>query len=114
MNKEEVILEKEKDLNNQISILKEEKIRILADFENERKSHLKEIENVAKYANKKLILKILPLIENYERALNLSEKFGDKRIDNFISGFSMVLSDFKSNLKSEGVEEYSPIIKKDL
>lgn len=107
-------VEKEEDLNKQLITLKEDKIRILADFENERKNHLKEIENVAKFSNKKLILKILPLIENYERALKLSDEVGNEKIDKFISGFSMVLNGFKSSLKSEGVEEYSPNVKEDL
>ncbi|WNE41861.1 MAG: Protein GrpE [Mycoplasmataceae bacterium] len=115
MNKKEKdIIEKEKDLNKQLISLKEDKIRVLADLENERKNHIKEIENVAKFSNKKLILKILPLIENYERALKLSDGVGNEKIDKFISGFSMVLNDFKLSLKSEGVEEYSPIVKKDL
>ncbi|WNE41345.1 MAG: Protein GrpE [Mycoplasmataceae bacterium] len=111
---EEILNKDESKSLKEDDFFKEEKFRLLADIENQRKNHLKEIEQISKYANKKLLLKILPLIENYERALKLGENIKDKSIDKFISGFKMVIDDLKSSLKLEGIEEYSPIIKKDV
>lgn len=111
---EEILSKEESKLLKEDENFKEEKFRLLADIENQRKNHLKEIEQISKYSNKKLLLKILPLIENYERALKFGENIKDKGIDKFISGFKMVIDDLKSSLKLEGIEEYFPVVGKDV
>lgn len=102
------------DLSAEVASLKEEKMVLLAKIENDRKAHLRDTEEVVKYANKKIILKVLPLLENYERALKISESQPDSTISKFMSGFEMILESLKSSLKSEGVSEYVPELKKDL
>ncbi len=106
INDEEKVLQEKKDL--QIASLHEKNLLLTAEIENERKAHIRETEQAIRYANKKVLLKILPLIENYKRALLFVEKSKNKAVESFVIGFEMILNDFKDSLKSEGVEEYSP------
>ena len=105
-NDEKKVVCEQKDL--QITSLYEKNLLLAAEIENERKAHAKETEQVIKHANKKILLKILPLIENYKRALLFTEESKNKVVKNFVIGFEMILNDFRDNLKSEGVEEYFP------
>lgn len=100
--------------DEEIEKLRQEKIRLLADIENEKKSHLREIEHSLKYSNKRLLLKVLPLLQNYEMALKVAEKIDNDEVNKFLSGLKMSLNDIKLALTNEGVKEYFPISKKDV
>lgn len=104
----------EEKLLEEISNLKEQKMILLAKIENERKSNLRDIEEFKRNANKRLLIKILPLMENYERALKFKVSKINKETNKFISGFNMIFEEFKSILKREGVIEYLPEVKKDI
>ena len=86
----------------------------MADIENERKSNLKDIENSIKYSNKKILSKILPLIQNYDIALRVAEKINNETVNKFLSGLKMTVNDLKLSLENEGIREYSPVPKEDL
>lgn len=86
--------------------LEYEKVLLLAEVENMKKRHLKEKSDLISYSNKKLISKIVSLLDNYEIALRTSEMIGDENVKKFLSGILMAIEDFKNCLRSEGVEEY--------
>src|SRR4051794_1290987 len=58
-----------KELLNQIETLKDDKIRLLADLDNQKKNYFKEIKAISealKYnVSKKMIERILPLFDSY-------------------------------------------------
>lgn len=84
--------------------------RSRADFLNYKKDEMERISNILKYGYEELILKILPILDNFERAeqhfysenLNKQEK---EKIDKIIQGFLQIKSQLNSFLKNLGVEE---------
>ncbi len=74
--------------------------RLKADFENYRKRIERENAEKAKFASENLILKLLNLKDNFERALEHANN------DEFSNGLKMILTQFNKILEEENV---SPI-----
>ena len=90
-------------LKNTIENL-EEKVRYhQAELINYRKRKDEEVSNMLKYANQDLIMEILPLVDNFERAIKLSEK--DDNNAKFVEGFKMLYNNLVNTLHKFGVEE---------
>ncbi|HET7713325.1 MAG TPA: nucleotide exchange factor GrpE [Patescibacteria group bacterium] len=84
--------------NNQSGELEEKYLRALADYQNLEKRVEREKDNFVKFANTVLILKMLPILDNLERA---GAHLKDQGID-------LVIKQFKEALSSEGVTEIRP------
>ena len=111
MNKEEK-KEKQpkKDLKEEINELleknkklEEEVLRAKADLINYRKRKDEEASNMIKFANAEFINKILPVVDNFERALKDQEK--NEELKNYLSGFNLIYKSFIEILNSNGVKE---------
>lgn len=92
--------EVEKKLNSEIEELKNQLLRLQADFVNYKNRTEREKSNSIILANEGLILKLLPVLDNFNRAfahVNLE--------DDAVKGFVMIKDQFESILKSEMVEE---------
>lgn len=90
-------------LRNKIETL-EEKVRYhQAELINYRKRKDEEVSNMLKFANQDLIMEILPMVDNFERAIKLSEK--DEENAKFIEGFKMLYNNLINTLHKFGVEE---------
>lgn len=76
--------------------------RLQADFENYKRRSRKELEDMAKYGTERLILGLLPVMDNFARALAAAQKGGDAA--NFMSGMEMILRQFKEALAKEGLQ----------
>ncbi|HDM22302.1 MAG: nucleotide exchange factor GrpE [Methanomicrobia archaeon] len=87
---EEIIKEKDKIIEDNLNQMK----KIQADFINYRKRMEKEKEEFIKYANSDLILKLLDVLDNLERA----SESGDE-------GIKLIYKQFRSILEKEGLEE---------
>ncbi len=81
--------------------------RLQADYENYRKRTLKEHLAHIKIANKDLVEKLLPVIDNFERALEAGQK-SQGSDDDFYKGVLMIYNNLMEVLKKEGVEVISP------
>ncbi|CAJ0642718.1 11601_t:CDS:2, partial [Entrophospora sp. SA101] len=85
----------------------------------EENSNLKkeEISEVLKYGNEGLLLQLLSFPDNYERALQVSQNESDpkikEKIQGFLTGFQIVLTEFRNVLQRRGVEEIKVIPLKD-
>lgn len=85
--------------------------RSRADFLNYKKEEIKRIEEILKYANSNLILKILPILDNFEKAtsqISLPENLspGEKeKINRIVQGFLRIKKQFQDFLKNQGIEE---------
>jgi molecular chaperone GrpE len=51
-------------------------LRTLADFDNYRRRTKQEMEDAGRYANQKLVTDLLPVLDNFERALQHTEENG--------------------------------------
>jgi molecular chaperone GrpE len=96
------------NLQKEIKTEKEKNLRLLADLENQRK----QIGEIIKYSNERLIKELLFFPDNYEEALKAFEKSKEtdtsgqaSKIQGFLTGFQMILTEFKNFLKRQGVEE---------
>ncbi len=76
--------------------------RKVAEFDNYRKRVQKEKVETIKLANKELILELLPVIDNLERALEAGKKGGD--VDSLVKGVDMVYKQLMAVLSRYGVE----------
>lgn len=80
---------------------KDSLLRLSAEFENVRKRTLKEKEEFVKYANEKLILELIDIMENLERGLENSKKAENK--DKLIEGMELIYKQFKNVLEKNGL-----------
>lgn len=80
-------------------------LRLAADFQNFRKRVEKEKSDIYAYANEKIVVELLDVIDNFERAL---EHSGDSS-DSFSEGMNMIFRQFKGVLEKSGVEEMNAI-----
>lgn len=92
--------EVENKVNSEIEELKNQLLRLQADFVNYKNRTEREKSNSIILANEGLILKLLPVLDNFNRAfahVNLE--------DDAVKGFVMIKDQFESILKSEMIEE---------
>jgi len=86
-----------------------------ADFLNYKKEEIERIGEILKYAGEGLILKILPILDNFDliaRQNFLSENLSGQekeRIDKIIQGFVQIKIQFQDFLKNLGVEEIKSV-----
>ena len=82
---------------------KDKYIRLVAEFDNFKKRTVKENSNIVKNANEKLVVDLLPIIDDIERSLEYIKDDSTK------DGIEMVLNKFKSILEKYKVNKISTI-----
>jgi molecular chaperone GrpE len=80
--------EKIKQLESENSDLKNQYLRKQADFENFRKRMFREKEDAIKYANSNLLLDLVTIIDDFERAIKAGE--GSEDIESFRQGIELI------------------------
>ncbi len=78
-------------------------LRLSAEFENYKKRTAREMDNFRKYANDSLIRDLLPLKDNLERALELSET-AEAGSEGITEGIRMMVTDMMKVLNKYGVQ----------
>ncbi len=91
------------ELQNQLNESKDKYIRLSAEFDNFRKRTLREKMDLMKYASEDVIKGILPLIDDFERAITHSETASD--IEAMKQGLVLIHGKFLDFLKNNGVKE---------
>ena len=76
-------------------------LRLMADFQNYKKRSEKEKADIYAFANEKIILELLDVIDNYERALSHQVEEGTALQE----GMAMIYKQFKAVLEKNGVVE---------
>ncbi|MEG1582864.1 MAG: nucleotide exchange factor GrpE [Cetobacterium sp.] len=77
-------------------------LRKQAEFQNFTKRKEKEFEDLKAFASEKVIVKVLDIIDNLERAISASAETKD--FDSLVKGVELTLSQMKGTVASEGVE----------
>ncbi|MEA4935607.1 MAG: nucleotide exchange factor GrpE [Paludibacter sp.] len=88
-------------LNQEVSDLKDKNLRLMAEFDNFRKRSIKERSDLIKYAGEEVLKKVLPLIDDFERALQAMETAEDVKAVK--EGVDLIYSKFMSFLNENGV-----------
>ena len=77
-------------------------LRLSAEFDNYRKRTEKDFIDNIQSASKELIIDLLPVIDDLERALEHAEKNGDQKT--LLDGVNLVYKNFVNTLKKRGLE----------
>ncbi len=80
-----------------------------AELINYRKRKDDETANMLKFANKDLILELIPAVDNFERAIKLDDTNLNDELSKFLSGFKIIYSHLTDTLKKFGVEEIKTV-----
>jgi len=100
--KEERLQKKLKEAEKEIEVLKDRLLRTAAELDNFRKRTEREISQIIQNANERLIKDILPVIDDLERSLKLSQK--GKNEKEFLSGVELIYQKLMSVLRSYGLD----------
>lgn len=76
-------------------------LRVQADFDNFRRRTMKEKEELAQYATSKLVTELLPVMDNFERALATAP--ATPEFEAFTKGVNMIFRQLEGVLKNEGL-----------
>ncbi|MFS0689790.1 nucleotide exchange factor GrpE [Sporosarcina sp. 179-K 8C2 HS] len=97
---------KDKRINELESKLEEEEnklLRVLADFENAKRRNALDQEALVKYKAQSLLTSILPVLDNFERALTVEVK--NDEAQSIMTGMDMIYRNLLEALKGEGLVE---------
>ena len=101
-------IDKEKDELIKANLdLKEKVLRITAEMQNIKRRSEIDLANAYKYDGFDLVEKILPILDNFERALSIKQEGTEK----FLEGFKMIYDNLQNILSSKGVTEIECIHK---
>lgn len=79
-------------------------LRLAADFQNYKRRVEKEKGDIYAYANEKIVVELLDVIDNFERAL----EHGAEN-ESFAEGMNMIFKQFRGVLEKSGVEEINAL-----
>jgi len=96
-------------LNNQVKEIEDKLIRSQAEIINYRRRKDEEVTRMLKYCNEDLILEILPVIDNFERAIKLDDDNLDDELSKFLSGFKMIYTNLISIFEKNEVKAINPV-----
>lgn len=82
-------------------------LRLNAEFDNFRKRTIKEKAEIIKNGGERVLLNIISLVDDFERALDSLHQSEDK--DAMLEGMDLIYSKFISFLKQNGVEEIESV-----
>ena len=89
-------------LKEQLARQQDQYLRALADFDNYKKRHEAAYDRHIQVANQELILKLLPAIDNFERALAAARE--TESFEALAEGVDLTLRQLRDLLAAEGVE----------
>ena len=97
------------ELQNEVNTLKDKNMRTAAEMVNTLRRKDEETNRLLKYSNESLITELLPVIDNFERALNVDATSND--IESYQKGMTMIYNSLKNILEKFEVKEIEAIDK---
>ena len=91
--------------SDELNEMKDKYLRLQAEFENYRKRTVKEKADLISYASEKVLLDLLPVIDDLDRAMDSVAKTED--VVAMHEGLELIVSKFQGFLKKNGVVEIS-------
>lgn len=96
-------VDKEIELQQTIDQLNDKYLRLNAEYQNYRKRVEKEKADIFKYGMEKMIVELLPIMDNFERAL--SSKNTEKMDQKILDGLIMIKKSFDAFFDKNGVKK---------
>lgn len=97
------VVPKERAGEEKLAEMQDRYIRLSAEFDNYRKRTLREKMELSKYAGENLLLKIIPLMDDFERALQHMDTSTDCVA--MKNGIDLIYGKFSEFLKQNGIKE---------
>jgi molecular chaperone GrpE len=101
--------EEAQDFETKYNELNDKYLRLTAEFDNFRRRSLKEKMELIKSAGEDILVNILPVMDNFERALKSMEGNGEDGKNAVIEGVELIYNNFKDFLAQRGVKEIEAI-----
>ena len=98
---EEQALSVEESLKQQVADANDKYLRLVAEFDNYKKRTLRERIDLIKSAGQDVLIDILPVVDDFERAMSTIDKAKD--IDGVKTGVALIYGKFLEFLKQKGV-----------
>ena len=89
-----------KKLKEQNKELNDKVLRLSAEIQNIGKRHEVEISNLMKYEGQELIKNLLPIVDNFERSIEMDKSVDEK----YLQGYKMIYTNLLSSLEKLGVK----------
>lgn len=90
------------DLHTQLEQEKDKFLRLYADFDNYKKRNNKEKLDLIKYGNSEILSVLIPVIDDFERAIKNIQKHNES---NILSGVQLIQNKFLNILKEKGLKK---------
>lgn len=103
--------EKIEELESKIKELEDRNLRQSAEFANYKRRREEETSRMLKYSNEEIVKELLPIIDNFERAIGMDDDNLEDEVSKFLSGFKMIYCNFNSVLEHHGVTEIEALNK---
>jgi molecular chaperone GrpE len=91
------------EMANKVIEMNDKYLRLSAEFDNYRKRTLKEKMDLTKMGGENVLLKVLPVVDNLERALESIRRTSD--IDAVKQGIELIYTNFQEFLKQNSIQE---------
>ncbi len=105
-NEVEQLVQQLESCKSEYDVLKSSYMRLMADFENAKRHMERDRSQWFVQAQSDVILKVLPIIDNFERALAEKEKEGvSADLKSWLEGFELIGKQLHSMLDDLGVQE---------
>ena len=101
--------EQQKELQKELQEQKDKYLRLSADFDNFRKRTLREKMEMSKLAGEDIFLKILPVLDDLDRAMKAIQDSSDTEAVK--EGMQLIYNKFKDYLNQQGVKEIEALHK---
>ncbi len=85
--------------------LNDKVLRILAENHNMQNRFDKDLENKFKYEGEEFAKKIISIVDDFERAINLDDDNLDDEVSKFLSGMKMIYVKLLNILSDQGIKE---------
>ncbi|MDR2520735.1 MAG: nucleotide exchange factor GrpE [Bacteroidales bacterium OttesenSCG-928-I14] len=90
------------DLREKFEQLKDTNLRLMAEYDNYRKRTIKEKSDLVKYGVEKVFVSLLPIIDDFERALEMIKEA--KEVDIIKEGVDLIHRKFLLFLQQNGIK----------
>jgi len=99
--------DKDRELEQKVNDLNDKYLRLYSEFDNYRKRTIKEKSDIIKTAGEDVFKSILPVIDDFERAMKANEKIDN--IDVIKEGIGLIYHKLKNSIQHKGLTSFESI-----
>lgn len=92
------------ELEQQVKELEDKNLRDKAELINYRKRKDEEMSRILKYSNEGIVKQLLPVVDNFERAIKMDDQNLDDQVSKFLEGFKMIYCNLTNILENAEVK----------